>query len=99
MPDLTEVHTPDQHSQEWRCEEGVDCLRDSQLRHELHLAFSALGGVAFALLHHQALTDERLDRAAKRIYELYAQLDRVSGAARVGLHGHDGPALPGVACL
>lgn len=87
MPDLTEFHGLDQHGEERgdSRKEGGDCLLARQLRHELDLAFNALGGVAFALLHHRALRDERLERAAQRVYELYAQIDRISAVACVGV--------------
>jgi hypothetical protein len=54
---------------------------ESQLRHELNLAFSDLGGAAFALAHHGALNDKRLAAHVQRIHELYAQLDAIAHAA------------------
>jgi hypothetical protein len=101
MPQLAEFHTLDRHradSSEAR-EEGAECLLESELRHELDLAFNALGGAAFVLLHHRALADERLERAARRVYDLYAQLDRIRTVARVSLHEHDRSARPRLACL
>jgi hypothetical protein len=89
MPDLAEFDAVDQHREEGRepREQSSDCLFESEVRRELDVAFNALGGVAFALLHHRVLTDKRLEGAAQRVYELYAQLDRLSPAARVGLQG------------
>jgi hypothetical protein len=55
---------------------------ESQLKRELNLAFTDLGGVAFALVHHGALDDKRLASRAQRIHELYAQLDAVGALAR-----------------
>lgn len=95
MPHLSESQMCDRCQQERRGsrEEGDVCLPAGELSHELDLAFNALGGATFALLHHRALIDERLERAAQRIYELYAQIDRLGAVACGGLHGHDGSAL------
>jgi hypothetical protein len=48
---------------------------ETQLRHELNLAFADLGGAAFALAHHGALNDKRLAPRVQRIHQLHAQLD------------------------
>jgi hypothetical protein len=47
---------------------------ESQLRHELNLAFNELGGLVFALVYHRALSDRRLERPVQRIYELSTRL-------------------------
>jgi len=51
---------------------------ETQLRHELDLAFADLGGAAFALAHHGALNDERLAPRVQRIHQLHAQLDAIA---------------------
>jgi hypothetical protein len=56
---------------------------DTQLRHELNLAFADLGGAAFALAHHGALNDKRLAPHLQRIHQLYAQLDALAHSTTV----------------
>ena len=56
---------------------------DTQLRHELNLAFTDLGGAAFALAHHGALNDQRLTPHLQRIHQLYAQLDALAHSTPV----------------
>jgi hypothetical protein len=56
---------------------------DTQLRHELNLAFADLGGAAFALAHHGALNDKRLAPHLQRIHQLYAQLDALAHSTPV----------------
>jgi hypothetical protein len=51
---------------------------ESQLRHELNLAFSDLGAAAFALAHHGTLTDARLAPRMQHIHDLYAHLDAIT---------------------
>ena len=65
-------------------EQSTASAIESQLKHELNLAFTDLGGVAFALVHHGALDDERLASRAQRIHELYAQLDAVGAGGPLG---------------
>jgi hypothetical protein len=48
--------------------------QETQLRHELTLAFSDLGGATFVLAHLGALNDPRLASRVQRIENLYAQL-------------------------
>ena len=59
---------------------------ETQLRHELNLAFADLGGAAFALAHHGALNDKRLAPHVQRIHELFAQLE-----APTSQHDHSAP--------
>jgi hypothetical protein len=54
---------------------------ESQLRHELNLAFTDLGGAAFALAHQGTATDARLAPRVQHIHDLYAQLDAITHAA------------------
>jgi hypothetical protein len=54
---------------------------ESQLRHELNLAFTDLGAAAFALAHHGRATDPRLATRVQHINQLYAQLDAITHAA------------------
>ena len=51
---------------------------ESQLRHELDLAFADLGGAVFALAHHGALNDKRLAPRVQRIHQLYSRLDAMA---------------------
>ena len=51
---------------------------ETQLRHELNLAFADLSGAAFALAHHRALNDKRLAPRVHRIHQLHAQLDALA---------------------
>jgi hypothetical protein len=54
---------------------------ESQLRHELSLAFNELGGLVFALVYHRALCDRRLERPVQRIYDLSTRLGAKPGFA------------------
>lgn len=54
---------------------------ESQLRHELNLAFTELGAAAFALAHHGTTTDRRLTPHVQHIHDLYAHLDAITHAA------------------
>lgn len=56
---------------------------DTQLTHELNLAFADLGGAAFALAHHGALNDKRLAPQVQRIHQLFAQLDALAHSTPV----------------
>ena len=47
----------------------------TQVRHELVLALTELGGATLALAYHGALTDERLAERVQRVHDLSAQLD------------------------
>jgi hypothetical protein len=49
-------------------------LHEAQLRHELVLAYADLGGATFALAHHGAPIDPRLDPRVQRIRDLAAEL-------------------------
>jgi hypothetical protein len=55
---------------------------ESQLRHELNLAFTDLGAAAFAIAHHGIPTDTRLAPRVQHIHELYAHLDAITHATR-----------------
>jgi hypothetical protein len=46
----------------------------TQVRHELDLALTDLGGATLALANHGALTDERLAPRVQRVHDLFAQL-------------------------
>ena len=59
--------------------------REGELREELNLAFTDLGAVAFALVHHGALTDKRLIAGVQRIRQLSADLDAISDVRLVAL--------------
>lgn len=50
-------------------------IAENQIGHELNLAYTDLGGAAFALAHQGALDDKRLASRVSRILELFAQLD------------------------
>lgn len=52
--------------------------REGELKQELNLAFTDLGAVALALVHHGALTDKRLVAGVQRIRQLSADLDAIS---------------------
>lgn len=54
---------------------------ESQLRHELNLAFTDLGAAAFVLAHHGITTDARLTPRVQHIHDLYADLDTITHAA------------------
>jgi len=57
---------------------AADNRLEAQLKHELALAYTDLGGATFALAHHGALNDRRLAPRVQRIYELTAQLDALT---------------------
>lgn len=57
--------TPDDHENPGR----------TQVKHELALALTDLGGATFALAYHGALNDDRLAPRVQRIHDLYTQLD------------------------
>jgi len=59
--------------------------QEGELREKLNLAFTDLGAVAFALVHHGALTDERLIAGVLRIRQLSADLDAISDVRLVAL--------------
>jgi hypothetical protein len=61
---------------------------DAELKHALSLAFTDLGGAAFALAHHGALTDKRLAAHVDRIHELYRQLDALAHTTQVTPPAH-----------
>jgi hypothetical protein len=65
---------------------------DSQLRHDLNLAFTDLGAAAFALAHHGALNDRRLAPRVRQIHELVAQLDTLAIATPTGVADRSAPA-------
>ena len=65
---------------------------ETQLRHELNLAFTDLGAAAFALAHHGALNDRRLGAHVQRIHQLYAQLDASAHATPITPLDHQTPA-------
>jgi hypothetical protein len=46
----------------------------TQVKHELALALTDLGGATFALAYHGALNDERLVPRVQRIHDLFTQL-------------------------
>jgi hypothetical protein len=54
---------------------------ESQLTHELNLAFTELGAAAFALAHHGNTTDRRLIPHVQHIHDLYTHLDAITHAA------------------
>lgn len=72
------------HTARWADTQASDA--DTQLRHELNLAFADLGGAAFALAHHGALNDKRLAAHVQRIDELYVQLDALAHTPSVTPH-------------
>ena len=47
----------------------------TQVRHELVLALTDLGGATLALAYHGALTDERLAQRVQGVHHLFAQLN------------------------
>jgi hypothetical protein len=53
---------------------------ETQLTHELNLAFTDLGAATFALAHHGALNDNRLAAHVQRIHQLYTRLDALADA-------------------
>src|SRR5262249_14515757 len=67
-PTNHEMPPPDAHT--------IDA--ETQLAHELSLAFTDLGAAAFALAHHAALNDKRLAPRVQRIHQLHAQLDALA---------------------
>jgi hypothetical protein len=58
-------------------ESHISADREGALREDLNLAFTDLGAVAFALVHHGALTDKRLAAGVQRIRQLSADLDAI----------------------
>ena len=59
-----------------KSQSGAD--REAELKEELNLAFTDLGAVALALVHHGALTDKRLVAGVQRIRQLSTDLDAIS---------------------
>lgn len=59
-----------------KSQSGAD--REGELKEELNLAFTDLGAVALALVHHGALTDKRLVAGVQRIRQLTIDLDAIS---------------------
>jgi hypothetical protein len=55
-------------------ESALERPERTQVRHELDLALTDLGGATFALAYHGALTDERLAPRVQRVHDLFAQL-------------------------
>jgi hypothetical protein len=52
----------------------IESPERTQVKHELALALTDLGGATFALTYHGALNDERLAPRVERIYDLFTQL-------------------------
>jgi hypothetical protein len=67
-------------------------IAGNQIGHELNLAFTDLGGAAFALAHQGALNDKRLAPRVSRICELFAQLDAANYGALIQQTNHGGAA-------
>jgi hypothetical protein len=59
--------------------------REGELKEALNLAFTDLGAVALALVHHGALTDKRLVAGVQRIRQLSADLDAISDVRLVAV--------------
>jgi hypothetical protein len=55
---------------------------DTNVRHELALAFTDLGGATFALARAGALNDERLAPRIQLIHDLFAQLNPLDRSTR-----------------
>jgi len=53
----------------------------TQVRHELVLALTELGGATLALAYHGALTDERLAQRVRRVHDLFTQLNALDRRA------------------
>ena len=62
-------------------ESALERPERTQVRHELDLALTDLGGATFALAYHRALADERLAPRVQRIDDLYAQLNALDHCA------------------
>jgi hypothetical protein len=58
----------------------IESPERTQVKHELALALTDLGGATFVLAHHGALTDNRLESRVRRIHDLYERLDAVAHA-------------------
>jgi len=61
----------------------------TQVKHELALALTDLGGATFALAYHGALNDERLAPRVQRIYDLFTQLSALDHPARTSQHTNE----------
>jgi hypothetical protein len=55
---------------------------EAQLKEELMLAFSDLGGATFALAHQGTFSDKRLAPRVQRIEDLYARLAQLENVGQ-----------------
>jgi hypothetical protein len=60
----------------------------AQVKHELAVALTDLGGATFALAYHGALDDERLVPRIQRIRDLFTQLSTLDHPTRTGQPVH-----------
>jgi hypothetical protein len=73
-------------------DEPIASRSESELRHELNLAFTDLGAATFVLAHHGALNEPRLAPRVRQIRELFAQLDVLERTTPISASDHSAPA-------